>query len=216
MVTLIIDTSTQFLNIGLMQGQKMIASLSKRVKTNHSEHVMIEIDALLLRAQLTLDKLSAIAVAQGPGSYTGLRIGISVAKMLAYSLNVPLYQFSSLALIALQGQGQCVVPLIDARRQAVYTGHYIDYHSEGDEYMTIAMLIEQLNAKQNPICFVADQVETLLSPWFEQLTVDYQLKTIEQYDLTQFAKLTLVEADAFNMKPSYLRLSEAEANLLKK
>lgn len=215
MVTLVIDTSTQFLNLALVKKQT-IASLSQRVKTNHSDYVMPMIHQLLSQNNLSVNDISKIAVSQGPGSYTGLRIGISIAKMLAYALKIPLYQFSSLELLALQSDAQVVVPLIDARRQAVYTGQYGMHSTYSDEYSSLESLVDRLNQQQCDICFVADHIETLLLHYLDKLTINYQLKNIEYYDLSQVHKLVLTETDAFNMKPSYLRLSEAEANLLVK
>ena len=90
---------------------------------SHAEKLHVFIEQILKDLQLTFQDLSAIAVSQGPGSYTGLRIGISAAKGLCYALNLPLIAVDTLAILASQAKVEngLIIPMIDARRMEVYS-----------------------------------------------------------------------------------------------
>ena len=90
---------------------------------SHAEKLHVYIEAVLKEANITSSQLEAIAVSKGPGSYTGLRIGVSAAKGLAYALNIPLISISTLEALAHQvnADSGCIVPMLDARRLEVYS-----------------------------------------------------------------------------------------------
>ena len=90
---------------------------------SHAEKLHVFIEQILVETQLTFQDLSAIAVSQGPGSYTGLRIGISAAKGLCFALDIPLIAIETLAVLASQAKVQegVIIPMIDARRMEVYS-----------------------------------------------------------------------------------------------
>ncbi len=94
---------------------------------SHAERLHIFIEEILKENQLSPEDLDAIAVSKGPGSYTGLRIGVSAAKGLCFALNIPLISVSTLASLAHQvgeEEGDFIVPLLDARRMEVYTAGF--------------------------------------------------------------------------------------------
>lgn len=126
MIGLAIDTSTNVMGVALANEQTVIAEFITNEKKNHSVRLMPAIASLLKEVDLTPKQLGRVIVAHGPGSYTGVRIGVSVAKTLAWSLNIPLVGISSLELLALNGRyfNGVVSPLFDARRGQVYTGLY--------------------------------------------------------------------------------------------
>lgn len=90
---------------------------------SHAEKLHVFIEQVLSELQLTFATLSAVAVSQGPGSYTGLRIGVSSAKGLCFALDIPLIALDTLETLALQAKGVegFIVPMIDARRMEVYS-----------------------------------------------------------------------------------------------
>lgn len=94
----------------------------------HAENLHVFIEQVIKEVSITLKDLDAIAISKGPGSYTGLRIGVSAAKGLAYSLNIPLIALDTLEImtnIALKKENEAVYcPMIDARRMEVYTAVY--------------------------------------------------------------------------------------------
>lgn len=132
------------------------------------------IEWLLQQAQLKPKDLDEIIVTEGPGSYTGLRIGVTTAKTLAYTLNIRLYGVSSLKAIAAQIQysDAYIIPVINARRQHVYAGVYQWQQGElvnvmSDQYIPLDRLIEQWTTNDNVI-FVGEDVaqfETELAPF---------------------------------------------------
>lgn len=93
---------------------------------SHAEQLHVFIEKVLQEAQLSFADLQAVAVSQGPGSYTGLRIGVSAAKGLCYALNIPLIAVDTLQVLArqLELQDGWIVPMIDARRMEVYSAVY--------------------------------------------------------------------------------------------
>lgn len=123
---LVIDTSTSVLGIAVMNEERVWGELATDLERHHSERLLPAIRHMLRETQLTVHEIEGIAVVRGPGSYTGLRIGVTAAKTFAWSLQVPLIGVSSLAALAMNGQrfpGR-LIPMWDARRERVYTGQY--------------------------------------------------------------------------------------------
>ena len=127
---LAIETATATCSVALGVDGNVIDSDSSHIDKSHSKILTGQIQSLIARSEKQLDQLSVVAISIGPGSYTGLRIGLSVAKGLCYALDIPLIGISTLASLAHHGiekiqQSDCLyVPLIDARRQGVYTAVY--------------------------------------------------------------------------------------------
>lgn len=128
-VLLSLDTSTLTLSLALVQGElaamRVIEAVALGPPRRQSEMLPGEIGALLSRHRLKLSQLSGIAVGLGPGSFTGLRIGVATAKALAYSERLRLAGVSSLAAVALEGpEGVPLLPLAVVRRGELYLGLY--------------------------------------------------------------------------------------------
>lgn len=126
MRVLAIDTSNQTMSIAVKEGKFLVGEVTTHIKRNHSERLMPAIHQLMQDVNWKPDSLDRIVVAQGPGSYTGLRIGITVAKTLAWTLQKELVGVSSLEVIAANrtGSPHYIVPFFDARRGNIYTGLY--------------------------------------------------------------------------------------------
>jgi len=119
-----IETATKNCSVAIAQDGKTLSC--KQIAESgysHAEKLHVFIEELLLELHLHYKDLNAIAVSQGPGSYTGLRIGISAAKGLCYALNIPLIAIDTLEILArqLQVSEGYIVPMIDARRMEVYS-----------------------------------------------------------------------------------------------
>lgn len=126
-IILNIETATKNCSVSLANDGITIAC--KELATahfSHAEKLHVFIEELLTENQLQFSDLSAIAVSQGPGSYTGLRIGVSSAKGFCYALNIPMIAIDTLQLIAKQIQIEegIIIPMIDARRMEVFTAFY--------------------------------------------------------------------------------------------
>lgn len=139
MKMLVIDTSTGTLCLAVMEDGQCIVESSELVERRHSDRLLPAMEALLKEARLSMHDVERIAVGQGPGSYTGVRIGVTAAKTLAWTLGVPLVGVSSLEALAygaVDGEATervWIVPLTDARRKRAYTAVYEAVGSGADE-----------------------------------------------------------------------------------
>jgi len=118
-----IETSTKVCSVAISEGNTLLAIKEEGGAYSHSEKLTVFIEAVLRKANKSLKDLDAIAVSKGPGSYTGLRIGVSAAKGLCYALDIPLIAISTLQAMAIGVKSNdCLfAPMIDARRMEVYT-----------------------------------------------------------------------------------------------
>ncbi|MBQ8650079.1 MAG: tRNA (adenosine(37)-N6)-threonylcarbamoyltransferase complex dimerization subunit type 1 TsaB, partial [Flavobacteriales bacterium] len=129
---------------------------------SHSENLHVYIKEVLAESHLEMKDIDAVVVSRGPGSYTGLRIGVSAAKGLAYAVGVPLIAVDTLRLIALEGRDKMdaslYVPMIDARRMEVYTAVY-DSDMCGVKEIT-ASVVDEMTYDFLPddktVCFLGD------------------------------------------------------------
>lgn len=120
MRTLCIDTSTNYLVFAIVEGNKLIAKLNLKTHRNQSELFFVELEKLCKSVKLTANDFDAVCVSSGPGSYTGVRIGMTVAKVMCSSLNIPCYEISTFQLLA--GLNNCEV-IIDARGKKVFSAN---------------------------------------------------------------------------------------------
>ena len=126
MKVLAIDTSNLVMGIAVLDNGKVLGEYITNLKKNHSIRVMPAIEQLMEETGVKPADLDRIVVAKGPGSYTGVRIGVTIAKTLAWTLKKELVGVSSLEVLAQGGKyfGGYTVPLFDARRTQVFTGLY--------------------------------------------------------------------------------------------
>ncbi|MGL5917136.1 MAG: tRNA (adenosine(37)-N6)-threonylcarbamoyltransferase complex dimerization subunit type 1 TsaB, partial [Culicoidibacterales bacterium] len=161
MKQLTIDTSTSFFAAALVENGQAIGQKSFEVQRDHSSFAMPAIVELFDQAQWQLADIEQIVVTQGPGSYTGIRIGVTIAKTLAFAKNIALVGVSTLHVLAAncEQEGVIIVPIIDAKRQEVFTGMY-QYQNgnwsvlEADRLQTVTSLIEQLQQQSLPVVYV--------------------------------------------------------------
>ena len=123
-----IETATSLCGVSLSKDGECMASRTNQEGLNHAEKLHVFIEEVLSEHQLAPSDLSAISVSEGPGSYTGLRIGVSAAKGLAYALNIPLITLSTLQILAAVvkvkydlKETTMLCPMLDARRMEIYT-----------------------------------------------------------------------------------------------
>lgn len=144
---LCLETATTNCSVGISNGNDIIClKENNAVNYSHSEQLHVFIHEALEEGSLSFSDLDAIAVSKGPGSYTGLRIGVSAAKGLCFSLDLPLISVPTLESMAHQlsmGEGQVVIPLLDARRMEVYAAVFDSAYREIRE--TKAEIIDELS-----------------------------------------------------------------------
>ena len=131
---LCIETATQVCSVALITDKKIVALKESKEANSHSKFVTLMIDEMLCENNLNFSDLDAVAISKGPGSYTGLRIGVSTAKGFCYALDIPLISVGTLHSMALgaakkipdkQNPDEILLcPMIDARRMEVYSALY--------------------------------------------------------------------------------------------
>ncbi|MCD5201223.1 tRNA (adenosine(37)-N6)-threonylcarbamoyltransferase complex dimerization subunit type 1 TsaB [Enterococcus casseliflavus] len=227
MKTLAIDTSNQTLAVAVVDGQEVLGQSQTMAIKNHSTALMPAIDGLMQAVGMAPKELEQIVVAKGPGSYTGLRIGVTTAKTLAQTLNIPLIGVSSLKAVAANcvGVSQVIVPLFDARRQNVYAGAY-QWHNGTletrikDQHISLSELLTQLKAVDGQeVLFVgADTVKFKDMIEAELPTAHINQVLLWNYPsgvvLAAIAKEEAPVGSIHDFVPDYLKLVEAEEKWL--
>ena len=214
MKVLAFDTSSKALTLAILEEKQLLAETTINIKKNHSITLMPAIDFLMASLDLTPKDLDRIVVAEGPGSYTGLRIAVATAKTLAHTLNIELVGMSSLlALVPSQRQG-LVVPLMDARRNNVYAGFYENAKPVMPEaHLSFAEVLEKVTDAEQ-VTFVGE-----VGPFVEQIQEQLPQANYQE-TLPNAANLALwawdKKADSLHdFVPNYLKRVEAEENWLK-
>ena len=177
-----LETSTKVCSVALsLNGNPIALTENEEDGYSHGENLTLFIQDVLNQASISIKELSAVSVASGPGSYTGLRIGVSTAKGLCYPLNIPLIaidSLTSLAELAKQKHSDTnLCPLIDARRMEVYNAFY---DSKGNQIKVISADIIDSDSylKYEPFVFFGDGAEKLMAIWKDrECTIDPSIKS---------------------------------------
>ena len=130
---LCLETATTNCSVSIFQNEKLLAAKEDNDNGySHAEKLHVFIEELLSENNISTEELSAVAVSSGPGSYTGLRIGVSTAKGICYSLGIPLISVPTLGSLAkkVDDSESFIIPMLDARRMEVYAS---GYDSDGKE-----------------------------------------------------------------------------------
>ena len=225
MKILALDSSGLVASVAVMEDDNLLAEYTMNYKKTHSQTLLPMLDEMSKMIDLDLNTVDAIAVAGGPGSFTGLRIGSATAKGLGLALKKPLISIPTVDGLAynLCGTDKVVCPLMDARRNQVYTGIY-DF--EGNELkvieaqmaVDITEIAEKLNALGREVIFLGDGWPVYEAKLAEVLTVPYMAAPAHQsrQRAGALAALAMCYAKEGRMEsaaehePDYLRLSQAE------
>ncbi|MGD6969290.1 tRNA (adenosine(37)-N6)-threonylcarbamoyltransferase complex dimerization subunit type 1 TsaB [Rossellomorea vietnamensis] len=217
-----IDTSNYQLGIALVDGNEVIGEFITNIKKNHSLRAMPAVEMLMKECGIAPADLDKIVVANGPGSYTGVRIGVTIAKTMAWSLNIPVVGVSSLAVLASSGRyfDGLISPLFDARRGQLYTGLY--KFSEGkleciieDANLPAEQWAEIMSQYEQKVLFVGHDVkihqEVLHSKLADQAVFgDMASHNPRPSELIRLG-MDRSEENVHGLVPNYIRLAEAEA-----
>lgn len=226
MTILAIDTSNYPLGVALIEENQVLGEYITNLKKNHSVRIMPAIQTLMKDCERVPAQLTKIVVAKGPGSYTGVRIGVTIAKTMAWSLKIPLIGVSSLEIMA-AGSGRYfdgyISPLIDARRGQVYTGLY-EYQNgdlctiKDDRLVMASDWAGALKEVQKPILFVGNDLPLHRTGLEDALGSKAVFATITEHN-PRPSELALLGKgkpgeDIHSFVPNYIRLAEAEAKWL--
>ncbi|MCR8850878.1 tRNA (adenosine(37)-N6)-threonylcarbamoyltransferase complex dimerization subunit type 1 TsaB [Rossellomorea sp. SC111] len=225
MTILSIDTSNYPFGVALIEEDKVIGEYITYMKKNHSVRAMPAIERLLKDCGVMAKELTKIVVANGPGSYTGVRIGVTLAKTLAWSLNIPLIPVSSLATLASSGRyfSGYIVPIFDARRGQVYTGLYEFQEDrlvcvEEDRNIMLDEWVTTLKESDKDILFVGNDVSIHQDMIKEVLGDQARIAPFVSHNPRPselaYIGLGLKEMKAHEVLPNYIRMAEAEVKWL--
>lgn len=214
MKVLAFDTSSKALSLAILEDKQVLAETTINIKKNHSITLMPAIDFLMASLDWTPKDLDRIVVAEGPGSYTGLRIAVATAKTLAHTLNIELVGMSSLLALVPRQQEGLLVPLMDARRNNVYAGFYENAKPVIPEaHLSFAEVLEKVTDAEQ-VTFVGE-----VGPFVEQIQEQLPQASYQE-SLPNAANLALWAWDKkanslHDFVPNYLKRVEAEENWLK-
>ena len=233
MLILAIDSATPVAGVALLNDERLIKEEFSNFKKTHSETLMVMVDRVLQECECTIGQVDAFAVTTGPGSFTGLRIGLAAIKGLSMATGKPVVGVSTLDVLAynLWDSNSLVCPLLNARKQEVYCGFYDVTGAfpralvEGracspEEFVERAGLIAQ-EQKKDDIILLGDGYYPYTG--FFKAKLGQQLKTPPPHLMLPRAgalgSLGLKKAqrgeweDILKLRPQYIRLSEAEYRL---
>ena len=212
---LAMDTSNKALSLAILENEETLGQVTLNIKKNHSITLMPAIDFLMNSLDMKPTDLDRIAVAQGPGSYTGLRIAVATAKTLAHTLKIELVGVSSLlALVPEQVEG-LVIPVMDARRNNVYAGFYQSGQAvRAEAHLPLAEVLEMAGAANQSVTFVGET-----AAFVEQIEAALPQAAIQPTlpDAAAIGRLglDLPAQSIHDFVPNYLKRVEAEENWLK-
>ncbi|GAA0177698.1 tRNA (adenosine(37)-N6)-threonylcarbamoyltransferase complex dimerization subunit type 1 TsaB [Clostridium sediminicola] len=226
-----VDSSTTSATCAVVENNKLLGEITYNDKKQHSVVLMSQIDVLLKNLNLTIEEINGFVVSKGPGSFTGLRIGMATIKGLAQPLNKPVAAISSLDALAFNmayTQG-IICPIMDALRDNVYTALY---SFEGKslvrltDYMAIHIdeLINILQSKnEKSTTFIGDAVpkfrEKLYNNFENTFFAPIHLNVVKASSLGELGIKKLLNGEnenIFSLAPIYLKKSQAEREYDKK
>ena len=230
MLILAFETTAKAGSVALLEDGKLLAESYQNTGLTHSQPLMVMAEDMLKAAGKTMADVNAVAVAEGPGSFTGVRIGVAAAKGLAWGAELPCYGVSTLesmalALGAYQGY---VCPVMDARRNQVYNALF--YVNSGlmdrvceDRAISLAELKTELEHLDGPIFLVGDGSNltyNTLKDAVPELILPPEHRMHQRASGAALAAAAKIAAgdpgDAASMTPNYLRLSQAERERMEK
>lgn len=208
MTSLLIDTSTNDLTVSIAKENQILSLINSKNMKEHSKYALSSIEKLFVESNLKPQDIDKIIVTVGPGSFTGIRIGITIAKTYAWALKKEIIPISSLLTYALgYNEYDYYVVLLDARRNCVYAAIYDKKYNSlmPEQYMLIEDLYNKVNKLSGSSIIIGniDFKDSKVNP----IKIDV-LKTIEYCN-------NISGVNPHSVNPHYLKRVEAEENLAK-
>lgn len=230
MIVLSIDSSTECASCALLEDNRLLGEMNFNNKKQHSVILMPMVDNLLKSLQLTISNVDGFVVSKGPGSFTGLRIGMSMIKGLSQGTKKPFVSVSSLDALAynMAYSHGIVCPILDALRDNVYTALYVfenEVLKRISDYMTVSIdeLIDKLKEYNQSVTFIGDGVYKFKEKLNSNLTNIYfapaHLNLARASALGELGAKLLTSGefdDLYTSCPVYLRKPQAEREYEKK
>ena len=230
MITLAFDSTAKAASVAVCDGEELLALYNIDNGLTQSELLLPMAENMLKSLKLTFDDVNLLACAVGPGSFTGVRIGVALVKGIAFGKNIPCVSVSTLDELAvnLEGLDGIIVPVMDARRQQVYTA---TYKGEGgslnkltpDRAIAISELAEELKRYTEPIYLVGDGYDVakrgLMAAGVNVKNTPKLLITENAYSVARVAIRKYENGEAtsdLEIAPTYLRMPQAERERLER
>ena len=204
---LYIDTSSSYLYTAITEDNKVLAEVKEEYGQSLSEVALPRIVSMFESTNLTAKDIDKIIVVNGPGSFTGIRIGLTIAKVYAWSLNIPITTIYSLEAMAISSEEKTVhIPMINARRGYVFAAIYDENYKEilKPQHLTITDLKKELEKLENYEVITNDELEDF------SIRKEYNPNIGKIIDY--FKDKEAINPHAVN--PEYLKLTEAEESKL--
>ncbi len=211
MKILYLDTSSSFLYTAVLEDDRIISQIKEKLDNNLSAFALSKMEKMLKDNNIAVDDIDKIIAVNGPGSFTGIRIGLTIAKTLAWAKKIPIIAISSLKAMALSSYADYdyIVPAIDARRNYLYASIYDVSNKEfimHEKHILLDTLEAAIDNLPGKACFITN----------DKISVNYD---VQPYD----PNISLIVSEVKNEEPvnphsidaNYLKLTEAEENKLK-
>lgn len=208
MIKLLIDTASSRIVLGLYQDDTILKEINEKNDHQLSVRIFPLLDQLFQETKISLKEVDEIVVVTGPGSFTGVRIGVTIAKTYAWSFNKKIITVSELQCMAsTEVDTDYCIPMIDARRNAVYAGIY-DRNLDAvipEQYITLDALQKKVEELDGTYTFISDQT----FPSIDVIKPNMNLKVILKKHENDEG------INPHQVNPNYLKKTEAEENLTK-
>lgn len=207
MRVLYIDTSSSFLYTGIVEDDKLLIEIGEKLDTNLSRDALPRIASMFNEVGLVPSDINKIIVVDGPGSFTGIRIGITIAKVFAFCLNIKITSISSLEAMAISSFTDCYkVPITDARRGYVYAGIFDkDMKCVLDmQHIKLSLLEMKLKSLEKYKIITNDEISIIGDKITYKPNI---LEIVKKYR-------TRNNINPHSVNPNYLKLTEAEESLI--
>lgn len=207
-----IETATKNCSVALAkEGEIILCKEIAEEGYSHAERLHVFIEEIIKEAGISLSDLSAIAVSQGPGSYTGLRIGVSAAKGLCFALEIPLIAVDTLQVLASQVNvaDGLIVPMIDARRMEVYSAIFSPKFDKKREILAEIIDGDSFSDRSEKLYFVGDCAEKCKSVLIKEnhlFLEDIKYPSAKEMSILSYQKFkTNDTVDVAYFEPYYLK-----------
>lgn len=231
MKVLAIDTSTTVATVALLEDEKLLGEYSINNKKTHSQKLMVMIDEIMKDLDIKPSDIDVFAASVGPGSFTGLRIGVTTAKAMAYATNKPVVGVPTLDALAynIVTSNLVICPILDARNSQVFTALYETKDTKLDiitEYMGIPVseLVQIIREYNKKVIFLGDAINLHKEYFKSELGDNCEFAPVGNRlqrgaSVAELALMMFKEGkvtSSFELVPFYLRKSQAERELEKK
>lgn len=211
MKTLFIDSSRESLSVALMLGDKLLLVSNVVSHSKHSNFLMNEIQSILNKSNFTIHDIDNIVVLNGPGSFTGIRVGITIAKTICWTLSKKLYQLNNLEALKVSARNDVIICVIPDKHNFSYVGIYKENNSIED-YLSIYS--PEFNIKDKNITIISMKENDFSNNLYDMLSINNTVNQviINDYDYLEVTKYAISKGNInpHLSEPIYLKKIDAE------